>query len=121
MKIIVRGETDLRVTADGAGLEIEEEGGHFSPLHMLAGSLGTCTVAVLADWAARAELDPGALEIDVRWDFVEDPYRVGRFAMEIRWPGLPEERTRAAERVAASCTVHHTFEHPPEVELGVSR
>ena len=37
------------------------------------------------------------------------------------WPSLPEARRAAAERAAHLCTVHKTFEHPPEIETRVAR
>lgn len=120
MEIVIRGETELAVTPEPAGLSVREEGGHFGPLPMLAASLATCTVAVLVSWADNAGLDASGLEVVVRWEYVDDPYRVGSYDLEIRWPGLPAGREAAARRVAARCTVHRTLEHPPEVTTRVS-
>ncbi len=121
MEIEVRDETELAVTAAAGGLSVREgEGGHFGPLPMLAASLGTCTLSVLLSWAENVGLDASDLEVVVRWEYVEDPYRVGSFDQEIRWPGLPEERWTAARRVADQCTVHHTLEHPPEMATRVT-
>lgn len=121
MEIEVRGETELIVRNVGGGLSVrEEEGGRFGPLPMLAASLGTCTLSVLLSWAENADLDPSELEVVVRWEYVDDPYRVGSYEQEIRWPGLPEDRWTAARRVADQCTVHHTLEHPPEMSTRVA-
>lgn len=120
MRITVRGETHLVVDRGRGALEIEEEGGHFGPLHMLAGSLGTCILAVLESWSRAAGLDAEGMEVGVRWGYEEDPYRVGSYRVEIRWPDLPEERLGRVRRVAESCTVHHTLHHPPEVTLEVA-
>lgn len=121
MEITVLGETELVVTNSGAGLTVrEEEGGRFGPLPMMAASLGTCTLSVLLSWAENADLDPSELEVAVRWEYVDDPYRVGSYEQEIRWPGLPEDRFTAARRVADQCTVHHTLEHPPEMTTRVA-
>lgn len=120
MEIVVLGETELVVTNSGAGLTVrEEEEGHFGPLPMLAASLSTCTLSVLLSWAENADLDPSGLEVAVRWEYVDDPYRVGSYEQEVRWPGLPEDRWSAAGRVADQCTVHHTLEHPPEMTTRV--
>lgn len=121
MRIEVVGETELVVSAAGRHLDIEEsEEGHLGPLEMLAASLGTCTVAVLADWGLRAGLDPEGIRLTVRWEYVEDPYRVGSYDVDIEWPELPEERRVVARRVAAACTVKHTLAHPPEVRLSMA-
>ncbi len=118
MRIVVSDETEIVVEPAGA-LEIEEEGGaHFGPLHMLAASLATCTVAVLASWSDAVGLPLQGLRIRLAWDYVESPYRVGEYRMAIEWPSLPEERLERARRVAEACTVHHTFTHPPRIEIG---
>lgn len=122
MRLVVEGETELRlVTSDGAGLEIESAvpGIGFSPLHMLAGSLATCTLSVLAGWAVQVGIPIDDLEIRVTWDYVPDPHRVGAYDMEIHWPGLPPNRREAALRVARACTVEHTLRHPPEIRAEI--
>lgn len=123
MRLILDGETHLRLVGGKAGLEVEaaEPGIDFSPLHMLAASLATCTYAVLATWALQAGLGLDDLEIELAWDYVEDPYRVGRYGLEIRWPSLPDARRTAALRVARHCTVEHTLTHPPEIAIELSR
>jgi len=118
MRIVVTGETEI-VVGPAPHLEIEEEGdAHFSPLHMLAASLATCTVAALASWADAVGLELEGLELRLRWTYVEKPYRVGEYGMDITWPALPEERLDRARRVAEACTVHHTLTHPPAIEIG---
>lgn len=119
MNIRVLGETELEVRP-AAQLEIEETGeAHFGPLHMLAASLATCSLAVLWSWANAAELDADDLVVRLSWDYVEDPYRVGTYALEVVWPSLAESRFERARRVVETCTVHHTLEHPPELELRI--
>lgn len=119
MKIILEGEQAIRVQVAGAGLEVEarEPGLAFSPLHMLAASLATCTLAVVAQWGMRADLEIEDLEIGTRWDYVEDPYRVGSFEVVLEWPSLPENRRNAALHVAGHCTVEHTLTHPPMIDV----
>ncbi|MFQ5690970.1 MAG: OsmC family protein [Gemmatimonadota bacterium] len=121
MRVTVTGETELVISPAAEGLEIEEEGeGHFGPLEMLAASLGICTVSVLYLWAEQAALPTEKLEVVVRWNYVDGPYRVGRYEVTILWPGLAEKRREAALRVAVKCTVHNTLVHPPAVELRVA-
>lgn len=121
MRIILDGEQQLRVQATGEMLEVESAapGVQFSPLHMLAASLATCTLSVLASWAMQAGIDFIELEIGTSWEYVEDPYRVGRFDLTIRWPGLPVDRREAALRVAERCTVESTLMHPPTTRMRV--
>lgn len=107
----------------GSELAIEPGEGahvHFSPLHMLAASLATCTASVLASWADQAELDPADLAIDLEWDYVDDPYRVGEYRLELSWPSLPENRRAAALLVAQHCTVEATLKHPTTIAARVA-
>jgi putative redox protein len=122
MRLILADEHRIQLKAlDDPEFELEAVGGvSFSPLHMLAGSLGTCTAAVLTGWARQAELGTSGLELQVTWDYVDDPYRVGRFEVDIHWPELPEERRAAALRAAEHCTVEQTLRHPPRIETRVS-
>lgn len=121
MHISVLDETRIAVTSSPE-LEIEErEDVHFGPLQMLAASLGSCILAVLHAWGDRAGADPGGIRVEVSWEYREDPYRVGRFDVRIRWPGLPDDRRQVARRVAGTCTVHQTLEHPPETSVALER
>ncbi len=119
MRIVLDGERALRVQAAGFGLEVEstDPAVDFSPLHMLAASLATCTVAVLASWAMHADLEIEDLEIATTWEYVEDPYRVGRYDLALSWPSLPAGRHRAALHVARHCTVEHTLQNPPAIDI----
>lgn len=119
MKITVEDETRVVVTAS-PDLDVREGGdAHFGPLQMLAASLGGCILAVLHTWGDTVGEDPGGVSVAVEWSYVDDPYRVGRFRTRVRWPGLSEERHDRAVRVANTCTVHHTLEHPPEMEVEI--
>lgn len=121
MKIILLSEERIRLEGAAGPLSIEAESPetYYSPFHMLASSLATCVFSVLASWGSNADLSPDDLAIEVGWEFVENPYRVGRFEVELIWPSLPEGRRAAAERAAHLCTVHKTLEHPPEIETRI--
>lgn len=95
-------------------IEAESAEMSYSPFHMLASGLATCTLSVLHAWAANAKLAADGLAIEVGWSFVEEPHRVGSMSVDIDWPGLPENRRTAARRVADLCTVKVTMKHPPE-------
>jgi uncharacterized OsmC-like protein len=117
MHITVVDDTRLTVTSS-PDLQIDEDGeAHFGPMQMLAASLGSCILAVLHAWGDRVDADPGGIEVEVSWGYADQPYRVGSFDTRIRWPGLPDDRRQVARRVAGTCTVHHTLEHPPEMTV----
>jgi uncharacterized OsmC-like protein len=120
MKIILRGEDAIRLEVGPGPMTIEAESAEqqYSPFHMLASSLATCTFSVLYSWATHVKLE-GAdqITIDVKWEFADDPHRVGRMDLSFDWPGLPEKRLQAARRVAEMCTIHATLMHPPTLSI----
>ena len=122
MKITLLSDDRIRVDGGAGPMSIEAESAEmsYSPFHMLASGLATCTLSVLHAWAANAKLPSDGLAIEVGWDFVEDPHRVGRMTVDIEWPGLPEDRRAAAQRVADLCTVKVTMKHPPELVTQVN-
>lgn len=116
MKITLLADERIRVDGGAGPMTIEAESAEmsYSPYHMLASGLATCTLSVLHAWATNARLPADDLAIEVGWSFVEDPHRVGNYALDIEWPSLPENRRTAAQRVADLCTVKLTMKHPPE-------
>ena len=100
-------------------IEAESAEMTYSPYHMLASGLATCTLSVLHAWATNAKLPTEGLALEVSWKFVEEPHRVGSMHVDIDWPGLPENRLTAAKRVADLCTVKQTFMRPPEITESV--
>lgn len=125
MVIRLHGATDLELTdLDDPRLHIhgDADGEGFSALQMFAASLILCTASVLEGYASGVlDTDVGNLSLRAKWDYVEDPYRVGRIDMTVRWPDVPESRIEAVKRAVRSCTVHRTLEHPPEITTEVLR
>lgn len=121
LKITLTDEESIHLEGAAGPLMIEpgSPDQSFSPFHMLASSLATCVHSVLYSWGYNAKLNLDDLEISVSWRFVEDPYRVGSYDIELIWPSLPEARRTAAERVAHHCTVHQTLLNPPEIRTHV--
>ncbi len=123
MKIVLEGEYAILLTATEEMLTIEADSPEqsYSPFHMLASALATCTFSVLYSWASNSDFDVGDLQIRVQWEFVESPHRVGNMTMQLMWPSLPENRRTAAERASKLCAVHATLSHtvPITTELKV--
>lgn len=114
MKIILLSDDAIRLEPEGPALAIEalSPDQAYSPFHMLASALATCTYSVVYSWASHAKLDTDDLALEVRWSFAEDPHRVGELHLTIDWPSLPENRAEAARRVAQMCPIHHTLLQP---------
>lgn len=121
MKILLVSDDRIRLEGKAGPMTIEADSPEmqYSPFHMLASSLATCTYSVLASWGTNAKLPVDDLSVEVGWSFVEDPHRVGSMSIDIDWPSLPEARRAAAQRVAALCTVKKTLEQPPQVATSV--
>lgn len=117
MKITLVSDDRIRLDGRPGPMTIEAESAEmsYSPFHMLASGLATCTYAVLRSWATNAKLPADDLFLEVGWSFAEDPHRVGRMEVVLEWPSLPPERHAAAQRVAELCTVKKTLEQPPEI------
>lgn len=125
MVIELHGATDLELAElaePGMHVHGDADGEGFGPLQMFAASLVLCSASVLDAYARGVlETDVQRLSLRARWQYAERPHRVSRIDVTIRWPDVPESRLEAVERAVASCTVHGTLEHPPEIETRVVR
>jgi uncharacterized OsmC-like protein len=125
MRITLHGESDLTVShLHEPDQEIDVDEGvhaHYSAMQMFGVSLGLCTMSVLASYADQLEIGIQNMKARVKWDYVEDPYRIGSIDMEVTWPEVPESRLRAVERAAGQCTIHNTLHHPPEMSTTVTK
>ena len=119
MKITLLSDDAIRLepTAGPLTIEAASEDQAYSPFHMLASSLASCTFSVLHSWASHARVDADDLAIEVRWTFADDPHRVGSMAVALDWPSLPPERLATVRRVSELCTVHASFRHPPSLTV----
>lgn len=123
MKITLLSDERIRLDGKAGPLSVEAESAEmqYSPFHMLASGLATCTYSVLASWGTHAKLPVDDLAIEVGWKFAEEPHRVGEMNVDVIWPSLPEARRNAAVRAAGLCTVTRTFEQPPKVAVEVKQ
>ena len=119
MKITLLGDDAIRYEPAPGLLTIEAATAElgYSPFHMLASALASCTFSVLYSWATHKTLSPDYLSLEVRWRFADDPHRVSDMAVTFTWPSLPADRVGTAKRVAALCTVHATLMHPPTIDI----
>lgn len=119
MKITLLSEESIRLEPIAGLMTIEAMSAEqsYSPFHMVASGLAYCTWSVMYAWAEHAGIPADDLTLDVSWSFAQDPQRVERYDMRFDWPSLPARRLEAAKRVAAMCTIHATFEHPPTISI----
>ena len=122
MKLLLLSDDAIRLEPIAGPMTIEAATAEqtYSPFHMLASGLATCTFSVLHSWATHAKIGIEDLAIEVRWTFAEEPHRVGAIDVRLDWPSLPPARGAAARRVAELCTVHATLMHPPTIAIGIA-
>lgn len=119
MKITLLGDEAIRLEPAPGMLTIEAASADvtYSPFHMLASGLATCTLSVLQSWATHAKVPADDLSLEVQWRFTDDPHRVSNMAVILDWQSLPAARMPTARRVAALCTIHATLMHPPVIDI----
>lgn len=122
MKIILLSDDAIRLEPIPGPMTIEALSAEqsYSPFHMLASGLATCTFSVMHAWATHASLGIDDLAVEVRWTFAEDPHRVDAMNVTFEWPSLPPKRHVAARRVAEMCTIHTTLHHPPTMTMDIT-
>jgi uncharacterized OsmC-like protein len=119
MKITLLSDDAIRLEPVPGALTIEAPSAEmsYSPFHMLASGLASCTFSVLHSWATHAKVPVDDLSLEVRWRFGDHPHRVSDFVVIFDWPSLPANRVAAAKRVAEMCTVHTTLTHPAHIAI----
>jgi uncharacterized OsmC-like protein len=119
MKITLLSDDAIRLEPTPGPMTIEAPSAEmtYSPFHMLASALASCTFSVMQSWATHKQLSVDDLTIEVQWIFADDPHRVSDFGVVFDWPSLPPDRLTTAKRVAALCTIHATLMHPPRIDI----
>jgi uncharacterized OsmC-like protein len=119
MKIILLSDDAIRLEPDPGPLIIEAPTAEmtYSPFHMVASGLASCTFSVLYSWATQAKFPVDDLTVEVQWRFADDPHRMADIGVIFDWPSLPAARVAAAKRVAEMCAVHATLTHPPRIDI----
>ncbi len=110
MRMILESELRIQFEMAGEGFEIASEGIAISPYHLLAGSLASCIALLVVPWAERTGIALDPATISIGWEHAGDgDNRVKHIDVEVRWPGLPESREVAVERLVEACPIHATL------------
>ncbi len=110
MRMVLEGESEIRLEMPGEGFEITSADISISPYHLLAGSLASCIALIVAPWAERSGVDLEPLTISIDWERASDGHnRVKHMGVALRWPGLPDSRLAVVERLAKACPIHATL------------
>ncbi len=115
------GGTAFRMECRGHSVTIDQptdNGGEdraMTPPEMFAASMAACIGHYVANYCKQAGIDAGGLKVGADWATADKPRRIGELSFNVELPNLPESRRKAVEKVAASCLLHATLEHPPKV------
>jgi uncharacterized OsmC-like protein len=126
MEIVVNYTGGVQFEAEARGHKIVcdqplDNGGAdtgMSPPEFLLASLGTCAAYYAAQYLRARSLATDGLEVRVKAEKALGPARLAAFQIEIRVPGLADEKHREGVlRAAKSCLIHNTLLHPPVIEI----
>ncbi|MGO9095476.1 MAG: OsmC family protein [Bryobacteraceae bacterium] len=88
-----------------------------TPPEFLLASLGACAAFYAAQYLRARSLPTEGLQVRVSAGKAAGPARLAAFRIEIRVPGLAEEKHQAGVlRAAKSCLIHNTLLQPPAIE-----
>jgi len=126
----------ITVTAAGAGATISvrahrvesdhapADGGSGagpSPAELFVASLGACLALAVASYCRSHGYGDG-VEVDLTYAMAKDPTRIASIVADVRVPaGFPDDRVEAVRRAAATCPLHATLAHPPQLDVEIVR
>lgn len=119
------GGTAFRMECRGHQVRVDQpadNGGNDSamtPPELFAASLSACVGHYVASYCNQAKISTEGLQVCCDWDTAEKPRRIGKVVIRVVLPGMPASRRKAVERVASSCLLHVTLEHPPQMSIGI--
>ena len=120
VKILYKGNfATTCIHESGAKIETEPPsdigggGKLFSPTDLLATSLASCMLTLMAMTAKKVGFDMSGASAEVEKEMVSDPQRrVGRVRVRIRCPHTPSSQVqKKLEEAALHCPVHRSL-HP---------
>lgn len=118
LKTRVRHEPSGVEFGTAAPLDNHGDGSSFSPTDLIATSLGSCILTVMAIAARNDGIPFEEASFRIEKHMRSDPRRVGALPLVVRMPtGLSAAQRERLERVALHCPVHHTL--APGVETPV--
>ena len=89
-----------------------------TPPELCATALASCVATMVAIFCNNSKIDPAGIAVDLTYEYLEDPTRLGDFKVRIKVPHAdPERHRKGILRVAHMCPVHATIEKGSEVEF----
>jgi putative redox protein len=121
IKVEYLGKTSCRAVHGPSGQELRTtapkdnggDGSTFSPTDLLATSLGTCVITIMAMAAERHGIDLRGAQVSVEKHMTaEPPRKIARLPVRVRFPArIKPEHVKLLEAAAHGCPVHRSI-HP---------
>lgn len=118
----------IKFSAEARGHVIESDqpkdnggtDGAMTPPELLASSLGTCIGVYVVRYLQQIGVDPAGMTVEVKYETVPEPLRIGRLYARVAVPaGIPESRRAAVHKVAEHCLIHQTLCTEPETVIEI--
>lgn len=124
--VSVQQQKDFRVTAGVRNhkftLDLPAEQGGMdagpTPVELFVAALGTCMAMHIVKYCKGAKLPHEGLGIDLDFQIVKNPLRVGSIMADITLPpDFPADRIEAVKRAAQQCTVKNTLKESTALDV----
>jgi uncharacterized OsmC-like protein len=92
-----------------------------TPTDLFAASLAACISVLVVAYCRDTRIDATGMSVELTYDKLDQPSRLGHFKAAIRIPaGGWEPRREGVLRAAERCPVHETIRHHEGLEVTVS-
>jgi putative redox protein len=96
-----------------------EDGGSdtgMTPVEAFIASLGSCAAYYAVVFCQRRKIPADGLNVELDWEWAEDPHRIGSIRISIALPAKLGETQRAGLlRMVKGCTVRNTIRNQPDM------
>jgi len=112
-----RGDGPTMTIGNGTA-SVEAGGPGLTPVELMLGSIASCMLSTMLDFAERNAIPTEGFAVDVAGDMADGPRRVAAIRATVHvGPDITPQRAGTLLRAAHRCTVHATLEHQPEMEI----
>jgi len=129
MEVIVNHRCGVQFEANARGHQVVcdqplDNGGAdagMSPPEFLLASLGTCAAFYAAQYLRARSLPADGLQVRVSAEKAMGPARLAAFHIEVRAPGLADDKHReGALRAVKACLIHNTLLQPSTIDIALN-
>lgn len=130
MSLVIQHHDEVRFSARAGRHQVdvdlpESHGGQDSgmtPPQLFIAALGACAGVYVADHCDSQGIDYQGMRIELDWDILERPRRIGGVQVHIALPGgtLTPAQVDGIRASVSDCLLHNTLAHPPQFRVEVT-